>query len=107
MTENFSILDITKQENRTPDRKKKSIPKIGYVYDKALWFYYPENLYALENSGCELVQFSILDESADNINKLKNDAKDVKEHLADYCYVEINDIQAIIEYLEQLKIIKE
>lgn len=68
----FSILDITKQENRTPDRKKKSIPKIGYVYDKALWFYYPENLYALENSGCELVQFSILDDSADNINKLKD-----------------------------------
>lgn len=41
------------------------------------------------------------------INKLKNDAKDVKEHLADYCYVEINDVEAIIEYLEQLKIIKE
>lgn len=41
------------------------------------------------------------------INKLKNDAKDVKEHLADYCYVEINDVEVIIEYLEQLKIIKE
>lgn len=37
------------------------------------------------------------------INKLKVDVKDVKEHLADYCYVEVNDIDAIIEYLEQLK----
>lgn len=34
------------------------------------------------------------------INKLKIDAKDVKEHLADYCYVAINDVEAIIEYLE-------
>ncbi len=37
------------------------------------------------------------------IDKLKSNAKDVKEHLADYCYVEINDVEAIIEYLEQLK----
>lgn len=37
------------------------------------------------------------------INKLKVDVKDVKEHLADYCYVKVNDIDAIIEYLEQLK----
>lgn len=41
------------------------------------------------------------------INKLKIDVKDIKEHLADYCYVEVNDVEAIIEYLEQLKVIKE
>lgn len=70
--QNFSILETTKQENITSDRKVNPAPKIGYVYDKALWFYYPENLSALEDSGCELVKFSILDDSPDNINKLKD-----------------------------------
>lgn len=37
------------------------------------------------------------------IKKLKIDLQDVKEHLADYCCVEVNDVEAIIEYLEQLK----
>lgn len=31
--------------------------------------------------------------------------KDVKEHKADYCYVEIEKIEHIIEYLKQLDII--
>ena len=41
------------------------------------------------------------------INKLKVDVKDVKEYLADYCYIEVNEVEAIIEYLKQLKVIKE
>lgn len=69
---NFSTLEILKQEKKNPNKKDNPIPKIGYAYDKALWFYYPENLSALEDSGCELVKFSILDDSSDNINKLKN-----------------------------------
>ena len=39
------------------------------------------------------------------INKLSIDLKDVCQHDADYCYVEINDMELIIEYLEQLKIL--
>jgi len=38
--------------------KKKA--RIGYVHDAALWFYYPENLEALEYAGAELVRLSIL-----------------------------------------------
>ncbi|MCJ2164323.1 MULTISPECIES: cobyrinate a,c-diamide synthase [unclassified Pseudodesulfovibrio] len=38
---------------------EKSV-RIGYVHDAALWFYYPENLEALEHAGAELVRLSIL-----------------------------------------------
>ncbi|KHK02118.1 cobyrinate a,c-diamide synthase [Desulfovibrio sp. TomC] len=36
-------------------------PVIGVVRDAALWFYYPENLEALERAGARLVNVSILD----------------------------------------------
>jgi cobyrinic acid a,c-diamide synthase len=35
-------------------------PVIGYVRDAALWFYYPENLEALERAGARLVRVSLL-----------------------------------------------
>ena len=38
-----------------------SRPHIGYVRDAALWFYYPENLEALQDAGAELVELSLLD----------------------------------------------
>lgn len=34
--------------------------RIGYVHDAALWFYYRENLEALERAGAELVRLSLL-----------------------------------------------
>jgi len=34
--------------------------RIGYVHDASLWFYYSENLEALEHAGAELVCLSIL-----------------------------------------------
>ena len=36
-------------------------PRIGYVRDAALWFYYQENLEALSHAGAELVRLSLLD----------------------------------------------
>ena len=36
-------------------------PRIGYVRDAALWFYYEENLEALERAGAELVRLSLVD----------------------------------------------
>ncbi|SKA82363.1 cobyrinic acid a,c-diamide synthase [Paucidesulfovibrio gracilis DSM 16080] len=36
-------------------------PTIGYVRDAAFWFYYPENLEALERAGARLVKLSLLD----------------------------------------------
>ena len=38
-------------------------PRIGYVRDRALWFYYEENLEALRRAGAELVRLSLLDET--------------------------------------------
>lgn len=40
--------------------KGASTARIGYVHDAALWFYYPENLEALEHAGAELVRLSLL-----------------------------------------------
>lgn len=36
-------------------------PRIGYVRDAALWFYYEENLEALRRAGADLVELRILD----------------------------------------------
>lgn len=35
-------------------------PRIGYVNDAALWFYYGENLEALQRAGAELIELSLL-----------------------------------------------
>ncbi len=35
-------------------------PVIGYVFDAALWFYYPENLEALTRAGAKLQRLSLL-----------------------------------------------
>ncbi len=36
-------------------------PTIGYIYDEALWFYYPENLEALHQAGANLLRLSLFD----------------------------------------------
>ena len=38
-------------------------PVIGYVRDRCLWFYYHENLEALERAGARLVRLSLFDDS--------------------------------------------
>ncbi|MBG0788877.1 MAG: cobyrinate a,c-diamide synthase [Desulfovibrionaceae bacterium] len=43
-----------------PGEPKDKKVRIGYVHDAALWFYYPENLEALEHAGAELVRVSLL-----------------------------------------------
>jgi cobyrinic acid a,c-diamide synthase len=37
-------------------------PRIGYIRDKAFWFYYPENLDALRSLGASLVKIDSLEE---------------------------------------------
>lgn len=38
-----------------------SRPRLGYVRDKAMWFYYEENLEALREAGAELIPLSLFD----------------------------------------------
>lgn len=38
-------------------------PRIGYVHDAALWFYYGENLEALQRAGADLIELSLLSTS--------------------------------------------
>ncbi|MEZ6852477.1 cobyrinate a,c-diamide synthase [Halodesulfovibrio aestuarii] len=42
-----------------PEVKPTMAPRIGYVHDDALWFYYDENLQALQHAGAQLVRLSI------------------------------------------------
>ncbi len=45
--------------------------KIGYLLDKAFWFYYPENLEAIRNEGAELIRIdSIKDKTLPEIDGL-------------------------------------
>lgn len=48
--------------------KSEAAPVIGFVRDEALWFYYQENLSALENAGLKLREISILGENSDWAN---------------------------------------
>lgn len=50
------------QEIKGKEKPKGMTVRIGYLYDKAFTFYYPENLEALANEGAELVQISAFDE---------------------------------------------
>lgn len=43
--------------------EKKEKIKIGYLYDNAFCFYYPENLEALEMAGAELIKISSLEDN--------------------------------------------
>ena len=38
-------------------------PRIGYVQDEVLWFYYKENLEALQHAGADLTRLSLLDDA--------------------------------------------
>ena len=43
-----------------PVPKPVPSPCIGYIYDAAFWFYYQENLSALEKAGARLISLSVL-----------------------------------------------
>lgn len=47
-----------------PDSPSPAIrPRIGYVRDKAMWFYYEENLDALRDAGADLIRLSLFDDA--------------------------------------------
>ena len=46
-----------------PNVSVSSRPRLGYVRDKAMWFYYEENLDALRDAGAELIPLSLFDDA--------------------------------------------
>lgn len=54
---------VAKEIRNEVESRIKNV-KIGYLYDKAFTFYYPENLEALEDEGAELVPISAFEESS-------------------------------------------
>jgi len=54
----FQNLDGTEQGSIARAAARK--PRIGVIRDSAFWFYYPENLEALEKTGASLVECSAL-----------------------------------------------
>lgn len=59
--------DVARSQPRMPcpaaGTERAPAPRIGYVRDRALWFYYEENLEALRRAGAELVRLSLLDDA--------------------------------------------
>lgn len=56
------------EKNANQDAKVR----IGYVYDSAFWFYYPENLQALNDAGAELVPLKIINAKETDLHKWEN-----------------------------------
>ena len=58
---------LPEEKMREPERipvPAGARPRIGYVRDAVLWFYYEENLEALRTAGAELIRLSLLDGEA-------------------------------------------
>ena len=53
------VPELTWPGDRGPN--ERPVVRIGYVRDAALWFYYEENLEALQRAGAKLVPLSLLD----------------------------------------------
>jgi len=68
LTENMGEMDGAQVD---PSARR---PRIAYVRDSALWFYYEENLEALERAGAELVQLEIVGPRATAWPVLRGDA---------------------------------
>ena len=59
-----SVVTVSCCRTLRPADSLEPAPRIGYVRDRALWFYYEENLEALRRAGAELVRLSLLDDAS-------------------------------------------
>lgn len=56
-------LDYLPNTDSAPVRSSASKPLIGYVQDRAMWFYYEENLEALRDAGADIVRLDLFDDA--------------------------------------------
>ena len=52
------------QPQETISKMNNDVPQIGFIKDKAFWFYYPENLEALERMGAHLIEINAISQNA-------------------------------------------
>lgn len=64
--QNVPSLSACQKKSASPPEKRC---KIGVVRDEALWFYYQENLEALEAEGAEITFLSLFDSDSHNLAK--------------------------------------
>lgn len=55
----------------------------------------------------EIENFDISTKLENLIEKTKLNLEDVKEQDADLCYIDVEEVESIVEYLQQLQVIKE
>ena len=60
VTAQTSVGSVVTPALATPNAQDATRPRIAYVRDSALWFYYEENLEALERAGAELVRLEVV-----------------------------------------------
>jgi cobyrinic acid a,c-diamide synthase len=51
------------QPQEITTKVSNDVPKIGFIKDKAFWFYYPENLEQLERMGARLVEINAISQN--------------------------------------------
>lgn len=64
--------DLEAPPIKPASKRTDSGPLIGVARDQAFWFYYPENLEALEEAGCRLAFLSFFDKSEANQSAWRN-----------------------------------
>ncbi|EFK09895.1 cobyrinic acid a,c-diamide synthase [delta proteobacterium NaphS2] len=59
-------LDLMSHPLKTKNGAKKMVnrPRIGFIMDQSLWFYYPENLSELEKGGADLIKLDAISSNA-------------------------------------------
>jgi cobyrinic acid a,c-diamide synthase len=57
-------IEFKSQTPETTVKASNDSPQIGFIRDKAFWFYYPENLEQLERMGAQLIEINAISQNS-------------------------------------------